>query len=117
MPYEPARHGPVRVVGPGFHERVHALVRQVPKGSVTTYGDVATALGSRNVARHVGYALAALPDGSDVPWWRVVAAGGRLSTEARARSEQTRRLEHEGVVVSVGRVRDFAARRHGFSSD
>ena len=55
-PYDPARHGPQRIVGPGFHEQVFALVRQVPAGAVTTYGDVGAALGSKNVARHVGYA-------------------------------------------------------------
>lgn len=103
---------PKRVVGPGFHAKVHALVAQVPPGFVTTYGDVATALGSKNVARHVGFAMAALPDGSDVPWWRVVAAGGRLATaNAKVQREQGRRLRAEGVVVRAGRVAGFAARR------
>lgn len=67
-----------RIVGPGFHQKVHALVRQVPAGRVTTYGDVAGFLGSRRVARHVGYALAALTD-PDVPWHRVINARGRIS--------------------------------------
>ena len=49
-PYDPARHGPKRIVGPGFHEQVFALVRQVPAGALTTYGDVGAALGSKNVA-------------------------------------------------------------------
>ncbi|MFY9343997.1 MAG: MGMT family protein, partial [Planctomycetota bacterium] len=84
MPYDPLRHGRRRIVGPGFHERVHALARTVPPGAVVTYGDLAETLGSRNVARHVGFAMAALPDGSDVPWWRVVAAGGRLATASAA---------------------------------
>lgn len=102
----------MRVVGPGFHARVHALVMQVPPGFVTTYGDVATALGSKNVARHVGFAMAALPDGSDVPWWRVVAAGGRLATaSAKVQREQGRRLRADGLVVRAGRVTGFAARR------
>ena len=48
-----------RVVTPGFHERVFEVVRLVPDGFVTTYGDVATHLGSPRVARHVGWALAA----------------------------------------------------------
>lgn len=108
----PTSHSPHRVVGPGFHAKVHALVAQVPPGFVTTYGDVATALGSKNVARHVGFAMAALPEGSDVPWWRVVAAGGRLATASvRVQREQARQLRAEGIVVRNGRVAGFAARR------
>ena len=60
MPYDPLRHGPKRIVGPGFHEQVYAIVKQVPKGFVTTYGDVGRQLGSSRVARHVGFALAGL---------------------------------------------------------
>jgi methylated-DNA-protein-cysteine methyltransferase-like protein len=112
MPYDPSRHGPHRVVGPGFHARVHALVRTVPAGRVTTYGDVARALGHGNAARHVGFAMAALPRGSDVPWWRVVAAGGRLTlASASSQREQARRLAAEGHTVRNGRVLAFAVRR------
>jgi methylated-DNA-protein-cysteine methyltransferase-like protein len=112
VPYEPLRHGPRRVVGPGFHAAVHDLVRTVPRGAVTTYGDLARALGSAGVARHVGWALASLPDDSGVPWWRVVGAAGRL---ARAGSAAARRqaalLRRDGVGVADGVVRDFARRR------
>jgi len=114
VPYDPQRHGPKRIVGPGFHEQVYKLVRTVPAGSVTTYGDLGAALGSRSVARHVGYAMAALPDGHDLPWWRVVAAGGRLSLSAAAAARQARHLEAEGVEVRNGRVQQFGRRRHPF---
>ena len=62
MPYDPSRHGPRRIVGKGFHGKVRGLVKQVPVGRVTTYGDVAEALGSRTVARQVGFAMAAIDD-------------------------------------------------------
>lgn len=108
----PEPGSPQRIVGPGFHARVHALVATVPPGFVTTYGDVANALGSKNVARHVGFAMAALPAGSDVPWWRVVAAGGRLAmASALVQREQGKRLRAEGLVVKNGRVVGFAALR------
>lgn len=111
MPYDPARHGPHRIVGPGFHARVHDLVRRVPAGAVTTYGDLAAALGSRGVARQVGYALAAVAS-DDVPWWRVVGAGGRLSRAGTAAARrQAAALRREGVTVRGDRVTDFAARR------
>lgn len=84
---------------------------------VTTYGDLAAALGKRSVARHVGFAMAALPAGAAVPWWRVVAAGGKLTVASAAtRSRQARLLAQEGLRVVKGRVQDFAARRFLFSS-
>ena len=115
-PYEPARHGPRRIVGPGFHAQVHALLRTVPAGSVTTYGDLAGALGSRTVARHVGYALAALPDGSDVPWHRVVDGRGCVTRPGSAQARrQAMLLRREQVLVGRdGRVADFASRRFVF---
>jgi methylated-DNA-protein-cysteine methyltransferase-like protein len=90
------------VVSAGFHERVRAVVREIPSGQVATYGDVAAALGSPRVARHVGWALAALPADTEVPWHRVINAQGAISSKGdvvRA-EEQRRRLEGEGVVFA-----------------
>jgi methylated-DNA-protein-cysteine methyltransferase-like protein len=115
MGYDPQRHGPIRVVGPGFHERVYAAVCRVPPGRVTTYGDVAAALGLRSAARQVGYALAALPASRrDVPWHRVVNHAGRISLRAGGEpsAEQRRRLAREGVRVgNSGVVVGFRAIR------
>ncbi|TNF28261.1 MAG: cysteine methyltransferase [Deltaproteobacteria bacterium] len=107
-----------RVVTPGFHARVYAVVREVPRGLVTTYGDVATMLGSPRVARHVGWALAALgPDDADVPWHRVINSRGHLSyrgDDVRA-VQQTTMLAAEGVHLDdSGRVIDFARLRYAF---
>lgn len=107
-----------RVVGPGFNRRVYAVVRQVPAGRVTTYGDVATVLGSPRVARHVGFALAALDDPA-VPWHRVINAQGRVSLKgdvARGAVQQAL-LEAEGVVFdAAGRV-DLKRLRFVFPPD
>lgn len=56
-----------------FVDRVLEVVDAIPPGRVMTYGDVAAALGSR-AARMVGQVMAFY--GSEVPWWRVVRAGG-----------------------------------------
>lgn len=112
MPYDPTRHGPRRIVGPGFHAAVRACARAIPAGCLVTYGDIGTALGSSRVARQVGFALAALPPDTDVPWWRVVAAGGRIAGDEQRVRRQARRLAQEGIAVSAGRVVDFARRRH-----
>lgn len=61
------------VAADSFVERVLAVVDAIPPGRVMTYGDVAATLGSR-AARMVGQVMAYY--GGDVPWWRVVRAGG-----------------------------------------
>lgn len=89
------------MVSPGFNERVYRLVRKVPPGHVTTYGQIATLLGSPRVARHVGFAMAAcLGARKPVPWHRVINSQGRISHRgdvARA-EEQRERLQAEGIV-------------------
>ncbi len=88
-----------RVVTEGFHKRVYEIVRLVPDGRVTTYGDVATVLGSPRVARHVGWALAGLQDDT-VPWHRVINAKGMISFKGDTPRGILQRalLEQEGVV-------------------
>lgn len=120
----PARRtvtGEERIVGPGFHARVYAKVREVPTGRVTTYGDVAGALGSRRVARQVGFALAALDLATlpPVPWHRVINGQGMLSYrgDVGRGSEQELRLRAEGICFDdAGRVIDFEALRHRFAA-
>lgn len=85
-----------------FFAEVYDVVRAVPEGMVTTYGDVSRVLtGQATAARTVGWALHALPPElvHEVPWWRVVNAAGRISTSCREHSaeEQRARLEDEGV--------------------
>jgi methylated-DNA-protein-cysteine methyltransferase-like protein len=83
----------------GFFARVYAVVRRVPRGSVTSYGAIARVLGSPHGARTVGWALHSLPEDSDVPWQRVVNSQGRISGDSRqdGPSRQRELLEEEGV--------------------
>ncbi|MCC6301647.1 MAG: MGMT family protein [Gammaproteobacteria bacterium] len=84
------------------YERIYAVVRRIPSGAVATYGQVARLAGLPRHARQVGYALNALPDGSDLPWHRVVNAGGKISQRAEPHFEGIQRdlLEREGIVFS-----------------
>ena len=93
-----------RVVSAGFRTRVFDVVREIPRGRVATYGDVAGLLGSRSVARHVGWALAACDDAT-VPWQRVINARGRCSGDLALQARQLALLSEEGVSVSdAGRI-------------
>ena len=81
-----------------FFEQVYAVVRCIPQSRVATYGQVAHVLGQPHAARTVGWALRGLPSGSDVPWHRVVNAGGCISLKEPAGAQQQRRLlEAEGI--------------------
>jgi len=80
-----------------FFDQVYELVRQVPAGYVTTYGDIARTLGTRD-ARRVGHALHANPDKS-TPCHRVVAKDGKISESYAfgGSLEQYAKLKEEGV--------------------
>jgi methylated-DNA-protein-cysteine methyltransferase-like protein len=82
------------------YPRFHAVVRRIPEGRVATYGQVAAMAGLPGRARQVGYAMAALPEGSDLPWHRVINARGEVSRRRGGRTfERIQRalLEAEGV--------------------
>jgi methylated-DNA-protein-cysteine methyltransferase-like protein len=80
-----------------LYQRIYALVRLIPPGKVTTYGRVARMVGGCS-AQMVGFALAALKEGSDVPWQRVINAQGKISLSRGGWQEKQRRLlEAEGV--------------------
>ncbi|HEX2038419.1 MAG TPA: MGMT family protein [Acidimicrobiales bacterium] len=84
-----------------FERRVQAVLSSLEPGEVVTYGEVAMEAGFPGAARAVGTFLSR--HGGEYPWWRVVAAGGRLAPGKEA--EQARRLRAEGVAVAHGRVR------------
>ena len=98
-----------------FFDQVYALVRQVPPGFVTTYGDLARALGTRD-ARRIGHALHANPDDSLTPCHRVVARDGRLAPHYAfgGSLEQHARLQAEGVTFVDDTHVDLARHRYQF---
>ncbi|HJP65493.1 MAG TPA: MGMT family protein [Actinomycetota bacterium] len=83
-----------------FEARVAAVVRSLKPGEVATYGEVAAEAGFPGAARAVGGVMARA---EGLPWWRVVAANGRLVPGHEA--EHARRLRAEGIPVSEGRVK------------
>jgi methylated-DNA-protein-cysteine methyltransferase-like protein len=80
-------------------EQVYKVVRKIPEGKVSTYGQIAHILGTRDV-RKIGYALHANPDSSNVPCHRVVNKEGRLAPGYAfgGPNEQKMRLMSEGVI-------------------
>jgi len=91
-----------------LYSRIYAVIRRIPKGRVSTYGRIAELVGCG--ARQVGYAMAALPDGSAVPWHRVINARGGISIPGGTGITQRLRLESEGVRFSQRGTVDLTAR-------
>lgn len=102
-----------------YHARVWEIVRQIPEGAVSTYGQIASMIPApagvppeqyaRLSPRWVGSAMRHLPPGSDVPWHRVINSQGKISLPRGSASAdvQRGRLEMEGVEFDeAGRV-DF----------
>lgn len=94
-------------------EAIWHAVCAIPWGRVSTYGAVARAAGLPGRARQAGFALKVAPEEMNLPWHRVVGAGGRIAfpQSSPAHREQARRLRAEGVLVRNGRVTRFAVTR------
>jgi methylated-DNA-protein-cysteine methyltransferase-like protein len=102
---EKAPRGGLPEDNPAF-QAIWDIVGMIPRGKVATYGAVARAAGLPGRARLAGRALSTLPKELNLPWHRVLGAGGRIvfpktSTQHR---EQARRLRAEKVAVKDGRV-------------
>lgn len=95
-----------RPVAIDHRQAILDAVRRIPRGRVCTYGDVADVAGLPRRARLVGTVLRQTPASRDVPWFRVINAGGRISfpVGSDAHARQLRKLEAEGVVFIGGRV-------------
>jgi deoxyribonuclease V len=94
---------------PDLEAELLALLAQIPPGRVTTYGDLADALGLRSAARWVGEFLREHDHAADCPSHRVVRKGGELGLYAIGRepAEKAERLQQEGVSVDDRRVERF----------
>lgn len=93
-----------------FYDQVYQVVRLIPKGRVTSYGAIASYLGSKGSARMVGYAMNAAHTASPpVPAQRVVNRNGMLTGKFHFGSPDLMQqlLENEGVKIEDDKVSEF----------
>ncbi|MGF1758400.1 MGMT family protein [Photobacterium sagamiensis] len=83
-----------------FPSQIYTQIHQIPSGKVTTYGDIAKFSGFPGYARQVGRLMANLPEGSTLPWHRVINAKGMISMKGSDLLRQRASLLAEGVEVS-----------------
>lgn len=84
-----------------MHTRIVAAIRTIPRGKVSTYGAIARAAGYAGAARQV---VGALHRSFDLPWHRVLGAGGEIKLRGDSAIEQRLRLESEEVKFRGKRV-------------
>ena len=93
-----------------LNDKVYKFVKNIPRGKVATYGQIALHLGNRNFAQVVGNILHNNPDPEHIPCHRVVNAQGRLSRSYAFGGIDAQRclLESEGVVFKNDLVVDLS---------
>ena len=99
-----------------FPQRVWHIVASIPEGYVTTYGDVARLAGSPRAARQVGGVLKRLPEGSTLPWHRVVNRHGDISLSAPICSGSVRRCWPKGCRSPAAAI-SISSAIAGFTED
>jgi methylated-DNA-protein-cysteine methyltransferase-like protein len=115
MPQKKQASGKLKNVVPSgkgdalFFEQVYAVVRQVPRGRVTSYGAIAAALGTRKSARMVGWAMNNAHVLLGIPAHRVVNREGLLTGKMHFATpgQMQQLLEAEGIIVKDDQVQDF----------
>jgi methylated-DNA-protein-cysteine methyltransferase related protein len=90
---------------------IRQTIRSIPRGRVSTYGEVAKAAGYPGYHRQVAQILS--KSGDALPWHRVLGSGGRIKTSRESALDQRMRLEMEGVRFRGSRV-DMAAHQAHF---
>jgi len=80
-----------------IQQQIYNIVRLIPSGKVASYGQIARIVGLGISAQMVGFALAGLKEGTDVPWQRVINRRGRISLTGPDAALQRALLEEEGV--------------------
>jgi O-6-methylguanine DNA methyltransferase len=96
-----------------FEKKVLKSVAYIPKGRISTYKEVATAIGSPGSARAVGNALHKNPDLYKIPCHRVVKSNGRVGGFIKGRGEKIRLLKQEGIDVdNKGAIVNFSKILH-----
>lgn len=85
----------------GLYERIYAVVLQIPAGRVATYGQIARCV-EGCTPRIAGYAMAAVPEGSGIPWQRVINSQGKISPRGSGDGALHQRalLESEGIIFT-----------------
>ncbi|MDO8625012.1 MAG: MGMT family protein [Candidatus Diapherotrites archaeon] len=94
-----------------FNQKVYRALSKIPRGRVTTYAQIAKAIGHPKAYRAVGGACNKNPNAPAVPCHRVVKSDGSLGGYAHGKRRKIALLKKEGIAVQDGKVVDFEEKR------
>ena len=94
--------------------KVYRKLLQVPKGKVTTYGELAKAVGLKNGQRIIGMIMKKNPFPVIVPCHRVVKSDGKIGGYAYGENVKSRMLADEGIKIKDGKIIDFDKKKFYF---
>ena len=94
--------------------KVYRKLLQVPKGKVTTYGELANAVGLKNGQRTIGMIMKKNPFPVIIPCHRVVKSDGKIGGYAYGERVKSKMLANEGIKIENGKIIDFDRTRFYF---
>jgi len=97
-----------------FSTKVYKKLLKVPKGKVTTYGDLARAIGLKNGQRLIGIIMKNNPFPVIIPCHRVVKSNGEIGGYAYGEKIKSNILSKEGIIIKDGKILDFDKKKYLF---
>lgn len=97
-----------------LEQRIYKKLLEVPKGKVTTYGELSKAVGIKNGQRYIGNVMNKNPYPAIVPCHRVVKSTGQIGGYAYGEHIKTKMLNDEGIQIKDGKILDWKNKIHRF---
>ena len=97
-----------------LEQKIYKKLLEVPKGQVTTYGELAKAVGLKNGQRAVGKIMNKNPYPVIIPCHRVVMSTGKIGGYDFGEHVKTKLLKDEGVQIKNGKILDFENKVYRF---
>jgi len=97
-----------------IEQKIYKKLLEVPKGQITTYGDLAKAVGLKNGQRFIGKIMNKNPYPVIVPCHRVVMSTGKVGGYAYGENIKTKMLNDEGIQIKNGKILDLENRIYRF---
>ena len=97
-----------------LEEKVYRKLLEVPKGKITTYGELAKAVGLKNGQRTIGKIMNKNPYPVIVPCHRVIKSDGKIGGYAWGEKVKAKMLSNEGIKIKNGKISDVKISIHRF---
>jgi methylated-DNA-[protein]-cysteine S-methyltransferase len=95
-------------------KKIYKKLLEVPKGKITTYGELAKAVGLKNGQRAVGKIMNKNPYPVIIPCHRVVKSDGKIGGYAYGEEIKSNMLSREGIVIKNGKILDLENKIYRF---